>query len=173
MLTLSRLSQKIGLAGTVTAVFVWLTAAAIAMEIVGSALSQHPWLASVAVFGLIVVAATGGLVGFWLAADHVSYWLLGYRVKWLRGNHWVYEERRANSGVPYVREVRGPGYPQPCTIRIPNAVAWKTEAPAWAQGRRDEIVERIVTGHGAQNGGAIQVQEMSTMAEQTDEREPE
>jgi hypothetical protein len=171
MLTLFKQSQKIGLVGTLTAVFVWLAVLAIAMELVVNGLSQHPRLASVAVFGLLVVAAISGLVGFWLVTDHVQYRWLGYRVKWRRGNQWVYEERRAKFGVPYVRKVRGPGYPEPCTIRIPNAVAWKTEAPAWAQTRRDEIVGRIVTCHGAQNGGDIQVQEMNAVAEPDDARE--
>lgn len=93
-------------------------------------------------------------------------------MKFVRGNHWVYEERGAKSGVPYVRELRRPGgYPEPCTIRIANAVAWETEAPDWAQGRRSEIVDRIVSSHGGNQRSAIWVHEeceMSAMAEQTD-----
>jgi hypothetical protein len=52
MLTLLKLSQKIGLVATVAAVFVWLVTVAIVMDIVGTALSQYSGLATVAVFGL-------------------------------------------------------------------------------------------------------------------------
>jgi hypothetical protein len=165
MLILFKLSQNIGFVGTVAAVFVWLTAVATAMVAVSSGFSQHPRLVNVTFFGFIVVAAISGLIGFWLVAEHVNYWWNGYRVKWLHGNKWVYEERREKSGVPYERRVRGRGYPMPCTIWIMNSVAWETEAPAWSQSRRSEIVGRILTSHGAQAGADIQVREVNPIAE--------
>lgn len=170
MLILLRLSQKVGVAGTTIIAFFWLAAAAFAIEVVQRELAQSPRLASVAAFSLVVIATSGGLVGFWLVADYGRYWLLGYRVSWLGGNRWVYEERRATPAVPYEREVRGRGYPQPCTIRVLNAAAWTTKTPTWAQSRRGEIVERIVVAHG---GGNIEVQELITFADAPPEREPE
>jgi len=36
-----------------------------------------------------------------------------------------------------------PGLKGPTVINIPSAQNWESEVPAWAQGRRDEIVDRI------------------------------
>lgn len=55
MLTLLKLSQKVGLVGTVLAVFVWLVVVAIVMDIVGIALSQYNRLGALAVFGVAFV----------------------------------------------------------------------------------------------------------------------
>jgi hypothetical protein len=106
-----------------------------------------------------VITGIGGLIGFWLIAEHIDYRRVGYRVKWLRANTWAYEERSRvpeERLLPYIREVRGRGYPEPCAIRITTAGAWEREAPSWARGRRSEILDRITSCHDPKGSGAIE-----------------
>jgi hypothetical protein len=103
-----------------------------------------------------VVTGFGGIIGYWLVADRIDFWRLGYQVKWLAANAWAYEERSATSEeriIPYLLEAHGQGYPAPCTIRILS----QAETPSWARGRRSEIVERIANCHGAMNRGDVQI----------------
>lgn len=159
MLTLVKLSERIGLAGTIAALFVWLTAAAIQIDVIGRTFSpRSPLLAFVAAGGTVILAVSGGLVGFWLVANHVAYWRFGYRVTWLDGVRWVYEEHSADYEkrlLPYVREITWRGYPNSCKITIPSVADWEAQTPDWAQGRRDEIAERIANCHGKDQGANV------------------
>jgi hypothetical protein len=158
MNTLFKLSEKVGLMSTAIGAIVWLACGTYATLAVINALWQFPRIAFVIAMAFIVVTGIGGLVGYWLVADRIDFWRLGYQVKWIRANDWVYEERSVASEeriLPYIREVRGQGYPAPCAIRILSQEDWESEAPFWAQGRRNEIVGRIANCHGANNGGEI------------------
>ena len=160
MKTLFKLSEKVGLAMTVIGALVWLVCGTITVLTVVDKLWRYPRTAFTFAMTVAVVTGVGGLVGFWLVADQIDFWRLGYRVKWLTANDWAYEERSATSEeriLPYILEVRGQGYPAPCTVRILSQADWESDAPSWARGRRSEIVERIANCHGAKNGGEVQI----------------
>ncbi len=130
------------------------------MIAIPDALWQYPRLAIALTILVIIATGIGGLIGYWLVADRTDFWRLGYQMKRLNANDWVYEERSAKSEeriLPYLLEVRGQGYPAPCTVRILSQADWESEAPSWARGRRSEIVERIANCHGAMNGGDVQI----------------
>jgi hypothetical protein len=159
MRTLFKLSAKVGFVPTILAVLVWLSLGTIAARAVVGALSRYPGVAYAVAVAVASITAIGGLVAFWLVADHIDFRRLGYRVKWLRANTWVYEERSPAPGarnLPYLREVRGRGYPEPCAVRIPAEATWEQEVPSWAHGRRSEILERIANCHGAKKGGEVE-----------------
>jgi hypothetical protein len=161
MKRLFRLSQKVGLLPTVIGAIICLAVGTYATLAVVDILWQFPRIALVVVMSLIIVTGMGGLVMYWLVTDQIEFWQRGYQVKWIDANDWVYEERSAASEeriLPYVREVRGQGYPAPCTVRILGPEDWETEAPLWARGRRREIVERIIDCHGANIGGEILIE---------------
>jgi len=160
MKTLFKLSEKAGLVPTVIGALVWLACGTIATIGIIDTLRQYPRLAFAVAMTFAVVTGIGGLIGYWLVADRIDFWRLGYHVKWLNANDWVYEERSAKSEeriLSYFLEVRGQGYPAPCTIRILSQADWEIEAPSWARGRRSEIVERIANCHGAMNEGDVQI----------------
>jgi hypothetical protein len=101
----------------------------------------------------------GGLVGFGIVADLVDYWRRGYRLRWLSGNEWVYEERRAKGSaqsLPFSRVNLGDGYPAACEVSILSEACWEREAPEWAQRRRAEIIKRIAQLSGANDGGHVE-----------------
>ena len=154
MLRLARYSEKAGFVGTAVILFIWLFSAAIAIDSTNHFFASYSPIAATVIFALLVIfAALGGLIGFWLLVGHVDYWVRGYRVRWLTGDHWAYVERGSDQRiVPYMREVTGNGYPLPCTIRISD-----DDFPEWAVGRREEIVKRITICHGINQGGRIKV----------------
>jgi len=157
--TLARRSDAIGFAPSLMFVIAWVACgAAVARAGVG-ALWQYPWFANVFVIIVAIVAALGGLVGVWILSNHIDFWRLGYRVKWLTGNEWIYEERSADGSVDclsFSREIVGDGYPAPCEVYIPSETRWERRVPQWAQGRRTEILEHIAELFGADIGGRVQ-----------------
>ena len=160
MKILFKISEKAGLALTVIGVLVWLVCGAVATIGIGDALWQYPRLSFSLAMAGAAVTGFGGIIGYWLVADRIDFWRLGYQVKWLAANAWAYEERSATSEeriIPYLLEAHGQGYPAPCTIRILSQADWEIEAPSWARGRRSEIVERIANCHGAMNRGDVQI----------------
>jgi hypothetical protein len=137
----------------------WVACGAVVARAGAAALWQHLGLAWVFVIVVAVVVSIGGLVGLWILAGHIDFWRLGYRVKWLAGNHWVYEERRPDGSVqclPFSRELLGDGYPAPCEVHIPSETRWERDAPQWLRGRRTEISEHIAELFGADTGGRVQ-----------------
>jgi hypothetical protein len=137
----------------------WLALGTGATRAAFGALSRYPGVAYAFAIAVATITGVGGLVGYWLVAEHIDFRRLGYRVKWLNANAWAYEERsRAPEGrlLPYIREVRGRGYPELCTIRIASEVVWDREVPAWARGRRNEILDRITNCHDPSRSGAVE-----------------
>ena len=129
------------------------------------ALSLHPNVAQVFIIGVAILCGLGGLCSFWLFADSVEFVTRGYRVRqlppreywrWRPGpKAWVYEEWESEGRIrrlPFVREVLADGYPAPTRVHLPGEDAWDSQAPAWARGRRAEIVKRIAecAGHRTQ-----------------------
>ena len=152
MLQLSKYSDTIGALGTLACVAIWLAMWALALDEMGRASDQYPVIVTVAYMISIMIAGYGGLVGFWLLAAHGSYLRLGHRVRWCHGNHWAYEER--GSGLlHYVREIQGAGYPVPCTIHLSNE-----DLPKWAQGRREELLNRIAVLHGSDRSPKVKIE---------------
>ena len=84
MKTLFKLSEKVGLAPTVIGALVWLACGTGATIAIVDTLWQYPRLAFAFVMAVIVVAGVGGLIEYWLVADRIDFWRLGYQVKWLR-----------------------------------------------------------------------------------------
>jgi hypothetical protein len=128
-----------------------------------AALEQHATTAQVLVLVIATMFALGGLVIFWMTAEQIEFWRLGYRVRQLSPKgfvHWsqgpkqcVYEERAAGGqiqGLPFVRTILGDGYPAPSEVRLPREDNWDSQMPFWARGRRKEIMERMNQCFGAE-----------------------
>ncbi len=151
-------SEAMGFAPTVVCWIAWLACGATGARAGALALSEHPVLAEVFVLVMAVVEGISGLVAFWIVADHYNYWKRGYRLTWLSGNKWAYEERQADGSAQRLllsRTVPTEGYPAPCDVFIPSETSWKTAAPEWAPHRRAEIVQRIAESFGADMGGRV------------------
>ena len=96
---LARGSDSIGFMPSLLCMIAWVACgAAVARAGVG-ALWQYPGLARVFLIVVAIVVAIGGLIGFWILSSHIDFWRRGYRVKWLTGNRWAYEERRTDGSV--------------------------------------------------------------------------
>jgi len=155
MLRLLRFSEKIGFVGTAVLLCAFLLIAAIVIDFAFHFFAAYNSMATATVLSvlLICLAVYGGLICVWFLKCHFDDWRRGYRVRWLSGVRWVYEERGSEQRiVPYLREVNGRGYPEPCTIRITD-----DDFPEWAVDRKNEIVERIAICHGIDQGGKIEV----------------
>lgn len=116
---------------------------------------------SLPLVGLVAaVTAVGGLVFFWRVASEIEFLRRGFRIRranrrpffpWALGTHrCLYEERGPDGRIqslPFVRIIRASGYPVPSELRFPDE-DWDAQVPAWARGRRDQIVERAITDTG-------------------------
>jgi hypothetical protein len=158
LLTVWRGSERIGFVPTVLCAIAWLVCGAIGAREAVASLWQTPRLAQIVGIAIATVVGIGGLVSFWLIADHVDYLRRGYRVRWVTGSQWLYEERVSKGAercLPCVRVILGNGYPAPSEVRIPSEASWESGAPVWAKGRRTEIVQRIAECFGSDRGGDI------------------
>ena len=119
-------------------------------------LEQHAITAHAFVIVIATIFAVGGLVIFWVTAEQIEFWRLGYRVRQLSPKgffHWsqgpkqcVYEERAPSGqiqGLPFVRMILGDGYPAPGEVCLPREEDWDAQMPSWARGRRKEIMQRM------------------------------
>jgi hypothetical protein len=127
------------------------------------ALSGYPGVARVFVIGVAILGGLGGLCSFWSFMDGLEFVGRGYRIRslhsrecgvtsreywgWRLGpNAWAYEEWASEGGIhrlSFVREALDNGYPALTRVHLPGEDAWDSRAPAWARGRRAEIVKRI------------------------------
>ena len=151
-------SQRVGLVTTILCAIAWLVCGVVAATAAVLALSEYPKVAY-AVFVIIAIPVVGGgLVSFWLIADHIDFLRLGYRVRWLTGTEWLYEERVPEVGlrsILYVRVILRDGYPALSEIHLPGDTSWDADTPEWAQDRRAEIAGRIAKCHGGDRGDYV------------------
>jgi hypothetical protein len=137
----------------------WVVATIIAVRIVPEMLSTHLRVAEFVTFGIAVMGGIGGLVGFWYSASSLEFLVRGYQVRCRDDASWVYEERRPDGSVamlpiryvPLANEYR-----PPCQLHLPSAECWDSVVPAWARGRREEIVKNISHDLGAEFGRSVQ-----------------
>src|ERR1041385_8594114 len=150
-------SRTIGFVPTALCAMAWLVGGALAVGSASAHRWPHPGLGYAVVCIIALLVACGGLVSFWLVADHVDYLVRGYRISWIAGTEWLYEER-ANGvirGLPFRRVTVGDGYPSPFEVRIASEAEWEATVPGWASGRRAEITGRIAHASGADAGGRV------------------
>ena len=155
-----RESHKIGLIPSVLCALAWLACGDLVVRYGVAALWRYEWLAWAFLIGMCLVVSLGGLVSYWILMSHYDFRRRGYQVRWLTGDDWLYEERRADGSTecfPFTRRIVGDGYPTPCNVFILSENAWKQQAPQWAQGRRTEILKRIADLFGANQGGRVQL----------------
>jgi hypothetical protein len=156
---LGRQSDVIGFVPSLLCAIAWVACGAAVAGAGAGALSQHPVLAEIFFVVLAGSVAIGGLVCFWILSMHIDFWIRGYQIRWLKGNEWVYEERRPRGPIerlPFSRIKLGDGDPAPCEVHIADEERWERQAPEWAKGRRAEILRRIAELSGANSGGRVQ-----------------
>ena len=85
-------SEQVGLVPTILCAIAWLVLSTFGARAVAFALGDHPRLAYLTALPFAVIGGLGGLVSFWLIADHLDFLRHGYRVRCVKGNEWLYEE---------------------------------------------------------------------------------
>ena len=129
---------------------------------VGVHLWRHSFLGLSIVGFTIAAAGLGGLITLWDILYRIEFWKCGYRIRTIRPREYfkwqlgpkecIYEERAASGEmreIPFVRHILADGYPAPGEIRIPGSRNWDAKLPSWANGRRTEIIGRIVERSGS------------------------
>lgn len=143
--------ERVGLASSLVLWVAWVVGGAAAAWHGGKFLAPQP-LANAVVLLIAVISGIGGLIGYWVIADLVDFWRLGYRVKFVAGSEWLYEERQSGDSVrsfQFTCNRVGDGYPAPREVQIPGDALWLEVTPVWAHRRRGEITERIARCLGA------------------------
>jgi hypothetical protein len=150
LLRVLTLSNGIGLAGTTFLAAAWLGMGAALVVAASTALAAYPVIALIAAALLALPVAFGGLVSYWAISDHLEFRSRGYRVCWVAGNEWRYEEQVDGKlrSLVVVRKITGPGYPAPSEVRMPAM-------PEWAQGRRADVANQIGKCFGTDRGARI------------------
>ena len=146
-----RQSHAIGLLPSIICAIAWIAFGAVFVRFSPSILGKHPALFGSCLIAVSLIIAFGGLVSFWILSSHLGFRKRGYRVNWLAGDKWVYEERLIDGSVqciPLAREIVGDGYPAPCSVYIQSEESWEKQAPLWVRNRRPEILKRIAEQFG-------------------------
>ena len=155
--------ERVGLALSLVLWIAWIVGGAAAARLSGTFLAPQR-LAIAVVLVIALIGAIGGLIGFWVVADLVGFWRLGYRVKFVAGSEWLYEERQRGGSLrsfQFTCDVLGDGYWAPCEVQIPGDDLWLEVMPVWAHRRRGEITERIAHCCGASAGRRVHFVEPS------------
>lgn len=144
--------EAMGLTRVIVCTVAWIVCGIAATGAAAVAVSELPagssliWVYGVSLILLSVVVSFGGLIAYWTIASLVEFRHRGYRVRVVAPNHATYEERVADGAVrtmPFGYKTVRDGYPRPCEVHIPSEACWDRRVPAWAQGRRAEIVQHI------------------------------
>ena len=149
--------ERVGLALSLVLWIAWVVGGAATAWHSGKFLAP-PRLAIAVVLLIAVITGIGGLIGYWVVADLVDFWRLGYRVKFVAGSEWLYEERQSRGSIrsfQFTCDILGDGYPAPCKVQIPGDALWLEVVPVWAHGRRGEITDRIAHCLGAAAGRRV------------------
>jgi len=161
MTALATLRRSVGPLSTIMCLLIWVGGGYFLIRAAVDGLWEYPrfseWLVKIA----SLIVGVGGLVWFWLILAQVEFWQKGYRVtaispkEWLRWSlgpkQWAYEERASDGRVlrlPFVRVILESGYPARSELRFPSEKVWDVQVPDWAQGRRAEILQRVVENIG-------------------------
>ena len=94
-----RESHKIGLIPSILCAVAWLGCGGLVVRYGVAALWRYEWLAWALLIVLDLVVSLGVLVSFWILMSHYAFRRRGYQVRWLTGDDWVYEERRADGST--------------------------------------------------------------------------
>jgi len=156
--------KPIGTAVGTVGLIAWVGLGALIEVPAASVAEHHSIISLVLLLVVAIIFATGGLIIFWMIAEQIDFWRLGYRVRQLspKGSFFwsvgpkqcVYEERRRCGQVQrlsFVRIVLGDGYPAPCEVCLPGEEDWDLQMPSWAHGRRKEIMEHMDKCFGAEH----------------------
>jgi hypothetical protein len=123
-----------------------LVAAVLTSCALGAALALLLLVTGSVVDGLIVLAFTAfAFRGFWKMSRRKRELLMrGYFVGQRVGTHWVYEELHDGeiASLELLLDYVGRGE---YVLHVPGERDWLANMPAWAHGRRAEIVERLGT----------------------------
>ena len=164
--------ERVGLALSLVLWIAWVVGGAAAAWLSAKFLGPHP-LAINVVLLIAVITGTGGLIGYWVVADLVDFRRLSYRVKFVAGSEWLYEERPSRGSVrsfQFPCHILADGYAAPCEVQIPGEALWPEVVPLWAHRRRSEIMERIAHCLGARAGRRVHFVELSQYGNRTRRR---
>jgi hypothetical protein len=130
-----------------------LAGASLGAYVLLSALSSHPGLALVLVFSLGLVASFGVIVGLGSASATRRPRRKRNWVRFIGQSQLLYEERSLEGDVrtlafPCARAVLGPHGMSGWDVIVPPESEWDSHVPAWAGGRRADILQRIVAVFG-------------------------
>jgi hypothetical protein len=157
MRALAKWRRSIGTLSSIMRLIAWVGGGIFLTRTAVDALWNYPRLAELSVYIASGIVSVGGLVWFWQIATQVKFWRRGYRVitigpkeylRWSLGpKQCAYEARTMDGQVlslPFVRIVLANGYPAPSELCFPRERVWDARVPLWAQGRRAEILQRIL-----------------------------
>lgn len=164
--------ERVGLALSLVLWIAWLGGGAAAVWHSGKFLAPHV-LAIPVVLLIAVITGIGGLIGYWVVADLVDFWRLGYRVKFVACSKWLYEERQRRGSVrsfQFTCDKLGDGYLAPCEVQIPDDTLWLEGCSSGAHRRRGEITERIVHCLGSGASRRVHIVEPSRIDRVTQEK---
>ena len=164
--------ERVGLALSLVLWIAWVVGGAAAAWLSAKFLGPHP-LAINVVLLIAVITGTGGLIGYWVVADLVDFRRLSYRVKFVAGSEWLYEERPSRGSVrsfQFPCHILADGYAAHCEVQIPGEALWLEEVPVWAHRRRSEIMDRVAHCLGARAGRRVHFVELSQYGNRTRRR---
>jgi hypothetical protein len=135
----------------------WLATSAALVALIAASgwFQQHPRFGHAVVWTVAALAGLGGLWGYWNVTWAHAIYSGGYRVRWLGAQNYAYEEFGDDGmfrSFAFGYQPLAKSYAPPCRISLPGAAQWEAGTPAWAHGRRDEILVRLrgwaQRGHG-------------------------
>jgi hypothetical protein len=141
-----RLATRLEIGFLITAYIVGIVGVGIADRWILEAMGPHPAIAQTTFYTLVTIEGLGGLIGFFFLLSRVEFLWRGYQVS-LRNGRAYYEERGTSGERRRLAFEWFPltgGYRPRGIVRLSRRDSWDVDAPAWAQGRRDEIAGRIV-----------------------------
>lgn len=157
MQALAEWRRSIGAVSSIMCLIAWVGGGALLTRAAVDGLWKYPRFSEWLVYIASSIVAVGGLVWFWQIIAQIEFWRRGYRVimiapkeylRWSLGpKQCAYEERALDGRVlrlPFVRVILAKGYPAPSELCFPSERVWDEQVPLWAQGRRSEILQRIV-----------------------------
>lgn len=150
---------------------VWIAVCSVCAILGSTAAVSLPsrWTADAVIYLFMAVGGAGGLWGFWKTTWAYAFFRSGYRVRWVAGQAFLYEEFGPDGmlrRLSFERKPLADGYAPPCLISLPTAEQWSSAVPGWARDRRDEIVSRLTDWAQAGFGAQVDFVPPGTLADQ-------